>query len=387
MGLWLGFLAGCANPGPLRPPSLNLLPVVRNLQAERVGDAVRLRWTTPAETTDQMPVRGAISAVICRSEAATPAAACTWSTEIPVSPGPSEALDPLSPALRSEPAKLLVYQLRLNNAAGRNAGSSPPTFAAAGLAPPPVQDLHVNSRPSGSALTWQRVADSDASVMLFRTEPHTGAERNQGALSLGPKHPAHHTRGRSGKKPPAGMDATSDRAAAGETEVRLRATAAGPDSGGALDQTAPTGVPLTYRAERVRSVTLDGHTLLLHSLTSPAVAAVLRDTFPPAPPSGLLVVDGTRPADGQQAASPAADLSWEPGSEPDLAGYLVERSEPSPGSEEVWQQLTPEPVASPAFHDAGVHPGVEYRYRIIAVDRTGNRSAPGTPEGVTLPAR
>src|SRR5579863_10782647 len=44
-------LAGCASPGPPLPPSLKLPEVVSSgLTATRVGDEVRLHWTTPART-------------------------------------------------------------------------------------------------------------------------------------------------------------------------------------------------------------------------------------------------------------------------------------------------------------------------------------------------
>ncbi len=60
----LGLAAwGCASPGQPQPPSLKLVRFVDDLSAERIGDAVELRWTTPSATTDNLPVPMKISAV------------------------------------------------------------------------------------------------------------------------------------------------------------------------------------------------------------------------------------------------------------------------------------------------------------------------------------
>ena len=71
----LTLLAGCASPGPPLPPSLNLSAVVTDLSASRTGDAVTLRWTTPADTTDKLPIKGPIVAEICRETMAAASAA------------------------------------------------------------------------------------------------------------------------------------------------------------------------------------------------------------------------------------------------------------------------------------------------------------------------
>src|SRR6266576_6695381 len=76
----IAFAAGCASPGPPRPPSLNLPEVVKDLTAERVGDVVHLHWTTPETTTDRIVIKGAMTADICRITVTAPAPqtpACT----------------------------------------------------------------------------------------------------------------------------------------------------------------------------------------------------------------------------------------------------------------------------------------------------------------------
>ncbi|MGE0594214.1 MAG: hypothetical protein AB7G23_18640 [Vicinamibacterales bacterium] len=81
-----------------------------------------------------------------------------------------------------------------------------------------------------------------------------------------------------------------------------------------------------------------------------------QDTFAPDPPRGLsaLAVEG------------AINLLWEPGTEADLAGYLVLRG--SPGDATL-QRLTPLPIAEARFRDQAVVSGVAYEYAVVAVDR------------------
>ncbi len=104
-------------------------------------------------------------------------------------------------------------------------------------------------------------------------------------------------------------------------EIHLRAGKQGAsgqsDPGGTIDPTAQRGETYRYIAQRVRSVTLDGHALEIRSAPSPSITAVMRDTFPPKAPTGLAAI----PAAG------AIDLSWEPNAEPDLAGYIVYRQQ------------------------------------------------------------
>src|SRR6201982_3873309 len=90
------FVAGCASPGPPRPPSLNLPEVVKDLTAERVGDVVRLHWTTPDRTTDRLDLQGAMTAEICRvTVPVPPPPACTPITRLPVQSGPTQGVEAL----------------------------------------------------------------------------------------------------------------------------------------------------------------------------------------------------------------------------------------------------------------------------------------------------
>ena len=89
------------------------------------------------------------------------------------------------------------------------------------------------------------------------------------------------------------------------------------------------------------------------------------DMFPPAPPVRLVAV----------ADEGGISLIWEPNSEPDVAGYLVLRGDPTDAT---LQPLTPTPVTEARFRDTHVSAGKKYVYAVVALDSRlpfGNISA------------
>jgi hypothetical protein len=153
--------------------------------------------------------------------------------------------------------------------------------------------------------------------------------------------------------------------------VKLQTPAQAADAGGTIDRTAERGQTYRYIAQRVRTATLDGHPLQLRSPASPPVTVLMRDTFPPQPPSGLAAIPG-------EGVPASIDLSWEPDTDPDLAGYIVYRQKlNSAGSfDGPASRLNPTPVPEPAYRDQTALPGQIYAYRVTAVDTVGNESAP-----------
>jgi hypothetical protein len=101
---------------------------------------------------------------------------------------------------------------------------------------------------------------------------------------------------------------------------------------------------------------------------SPAAEITPRDTFPPAPPTGLSVV----------YTSQAVELVWTASPEADLAGYNVYRRE---GSGPV-QRMDRETLKTPIFRDTSVVEGRRYFYRVTALDLANNESAPSEEESV-----
>ena len=192
--LALALLSGCASPGPPLPPSLKLPEVVSGLTASRVGDEVRLHWTTPSRTTDKLLIAGPIEAEICRENlaAAAPATAVKGGQSAApgarenaatapcfpvvlrkrVTPGASEAVDALPAELTAAPARLLAYRVQLRNAAGRTAGASAAVFAASGPAPQAVEELRGKATKAGVVLEWRPEAQGTGS----REQGTEGAE-------------------------------------------------------------------------------------------------------------------------------------------------------------------------------------------------------------------
>jgi fibronectin type 3 domain-containing protein len=118
--------------------------------------------------------------------------------------------------------------------------------------------------------------------------------------------------------------------------------------------------------------------LELASEFSAPVRVEAKDIFPPETPTGLAAVATA----GEDGAAPAIDLSWQPVTDADLAGYAVYRRE----GEAAWQRIsTSEPLAPPAFHDTQVQSGHSYRYAVSAIDQGGHESARSAEAVETVP--
>lgn len=122
-----------------------------------------------------------------------------------------------------------------------------------------------------------------------------------------------------------------------------------------IDRTVENGKTYSYRAQAV-----DGS---MESALSAPVTITVQDKFPPKPPAGVTAV----------AALESVELAWEPNGEPDLKGYRVFRST---GSGEF--AVIANSIDTPSFSDRTAASSGLLRYRITAMDRTGNESAPST---------
>jgi hypothetical protein len=100
--------------------------------------------------------------------------------------------------------------------------------------------------------------------------------------------------------------------------------------------------------------------LPVESEESGKTCVTLKDTFPPAAPTGVTAV----------AAEGSVNLIWNANSEADLAGYLVLRG----AAGEKPKPITPKPVQETTFRDT-VPAGSRVTYAIAAVDKAGNVSA------------
>jgi hypothetical protein len=355
----LSLSTGCASPGPPHPPSLNLPEVVTNLTAQRIGDSVQLNWTTPSNTTDGIAIPGTLTAQLCRQlnpTAHAPSNACAPLPKFAVRSGPSQTIDHLPSNLTTDPITLLAYRIEILNAAGHSAGPSQPAFTVAGAAPPHIERLRAIPARTGTTIEWQ------PSPQAFPIELRR-------AIITPSAPPAIKTPPAPSSKPATKLPLQFN----GKTapEVRLLAANEHADAGGIHDTTALKDVTYTYTAQRVRTVTLDGHTLELRSLLSPPITLQVADIFPPQTPTGLATISSAH----------SIDLSWQPGTDPDLIGYHVYRRQLPSGQ---FVRLTTTPIVGPAFSDQTAQPGNTYAYRVTAVDATGNQSPPSTEVQETL---
>ncbi|MGD0797878.1 MAG: fibronectin type III domain-containing protein [Acidobacteriaceae bacterium] len=352
-----------------------------DLSASRAGDAVTLRWTTPLRTTDKLPIKGPIVAEICLE--APPVSAATPATGLKapmaercapvvqrktVAPGESQAVVTLPAALASGPPGLVAYRVQLRNAAGRTAGASSAAYAASGPPPGLIEGLQATATKAGVVLEW-------------RPEAHPSALPGSGAIELdrtmlNAPAPTHAT------APPRELGGLAGPAKE-PVQVRLRVDAGG-DPSATIDRDARMGRTYQYTAERVRTIILGGQKLEVRSLPSASVTVAVQDIFPPEPPMGLVAVPGFADADNG-TRKPSIDLSWEPDTEPGVAGYRLYRRELDGTTPDVWRRLGSLLVTVPAYRDLSALAGQKYAYWVTAVSEAGEESTPSGEVMETAP--
>ncbi len=360
------FLAGCGMPAAPQPPSLHLPTPVSDLTANRTGDEVSLAWTMPKRDTSKVVLKPNIPVAVRVCRASTMAAsaagsACATAGNLTFAPGASATFtDKLPASLATGAPRPLRYFVELTNRKGRSAGLSNAAMVLAGQSPAPVTDLSAQVRKDGIVLRW----------IPGLAEPYQTQVRLERAL-LTPQ-PAKQTQG--------------PLAAPAEPLKQDLLVPVGSQHGVALDKDIRFGETYAYRAQRIARVTVDGNTLELDGALSPPVRIDAQNVFPPAVPTGLAAV--ATPA--ENGTGPSIDLSWQPVSEPDLAGYIVYRRQPDiPGQQPtLWRRISgPQPVVGPGFHDPNVEPGHTYDYGVSAIGQNGRESARSAPAEETVPTQ
>jgi hypothetical protein len=131
------------------------------------------------------------------------------------------------------------------------------------------------------------------------------------------------------------------------------------------DTSARRGDNFCYVVRGVVSTT----PVVIESAPSEEVCMAVQDLFAPAAPGGAaaLLRDG------------AADVSWSPSAEPDLAGYRVYRASGAPA-----RRVAEVAAGETSFTEAGLPSGTHV-YTVTAVDRDGNESPPSRPAEVRVP--
>lgn len=344
-------LAGCGTPGAPLPPSLKLPDTVTDLAAMRAGNQVSLTWVMPKRNTDKLPLKGDVIVRVCRREAA---GTCSPAGDLTLAPGAAGSFaEMLPPALAAGVPRPLLYFVELKNRNGRSAGMSNPSPVLAGEAPAPLTGLTAEVRKEGVVLHWN-AARGAAAVRLHRK-------------LLTPPPP----------KPQGGKLATAPEPVNQDFLVEPEAHR---EESGALDKNIAFGETYEYRAQRIARVTVGDRTVELAGALSDPLRVEANDVFPPAIPTGLVAV--ATAADSSNGTSASIDLSWQPGTESDLAGYEVYRREDMTP----WRRISgTQPLAAPAFHDTQVMPGHTYRYGVSAVDAGGHESGRSVEVHETVP--
>ena len=349
-------LTGCGTQAAPQPPSLNLPVLVSDLAANRAGSQVTLTWTMPKKNTDKLLLKGNVVVRVCRKES-TGGNCAAAGVELSFAPGAEGTFTEMLPAaLATEAPRPLSYFVELRNRIGRSAGLSNAAVVLAGVAPAPVTNLTAEVRKQGVVLRWTPIAAQESSAIRLhrRLLNPPAVKAHQGLLSPRPE----------------------------PVERNLLVDSCAPEARGkvcrALDKEIRFGQTYEYRAQRVARVTVDGQTLELASEFSAPLRVEVQDIFPPAVPTGLVAVATT----GENAADTAIDLSWQPVTDTDLAGYAVYRRE----ADAAWQRISPAvPFVPPAFHDAQVQLGHTYRYAVSAIDQSGHESARSVEAEETVP--
>ncbi len=125
-----------------------------------------------------------------------------------------------------------------------------------------------------------------------------------------------------------------------------------------LDTSARLGERYVYTVAAVAT-----ETPLVLSALSAESEVDYQDRFPPPAPPGLVALpEGTQ-----------VRLRWNASQGEDTVAYVVFRQDP--GGE--FHRVTAEPIADLEYVDSGLMAGNTYRYRVAAVDRSGNEGEPG----------
>jgi hypothetical protein len=354
------FLAGCAAPGDPSPRHPVVPVTVADVAGRQSGSDVVLTFSVPTRSTDHESLAEPPTIEIYRAAlppGATADRKTAWRLVYTI---PSERVDsyvkdkqfefrdPLTPDdLGHAAGSSLAYMVRTRVAKARASDDSN-IFAVRIYPPPgPPRDLRISVTEPAIVVSWtespQPTGASPGGYRVYRAELESGEE-------------------------PAPQDFS-------QAKLKSPMEIVGPSSSTSFsDQKFEFGKTYLYT---VRSVAQFGDDSVESADSAPATVTP-RDTFPPAAPRGLeaAIILATPQAPAY------VELSWAIGSEGDLAGYYVYRSdsEDTPG-----ERINNEVLPSPAFRDISIAQGKRYFYRVSAVDRAGNESPKSSAVQTEIP--
>ena len=357
--VWVCFaVAGCGAPGEPTPPSPQIPEAITDLSAHQAGDAVQLSFSAPSKSTRGERLKEPPTMEVLRGGLKPDGMVDAKSFRV-VDTIPGSLLasyqqknkvifeDAIAPDLiRADPGKSVVYEVRARVSDKKTSASSNDVTLNLYPVPERIASINVAVTENGVQLKWAAPTQTSGGESLAKVFEYR--------VYRGELDPAS-----------AGSAAKEARDAKWNVPLALIGKTQEPEY---LDGNAEYGKTYGYV---VRSVVSAGGNLL-ESGNSAVAAVTPKDTFPPAAPQGL--VAAVLPGENGTAT---VDLSWAIGTEPDLAGYRVYRSEQEGAR---GQLLTPDLLPTPAFRDTGLPSGKRYWYTVTAVDRAGNESAPSAQQ-------
>ena len=309
-------LASCGYIGDPLPPSLEIPVAVNNLQVSQVGDQLLISFTLPTKSTENLILKN-----IEQTEfRAGPAGAGEFNAESWAAsaarfevPAAKDGVVRMELPIKDWVARNVVTAVRTQGAKLRYSAWSNivVTPVVAALQPPSM--LTAEARADGVALKWQAV--EGAEYRIFR-----------GASQL-----------------------------AASTAAQY------------ADTTAEFGKPYTYQVQAYRKL---NDKQAAESLLSKAVEITPKDTFPPAAPSGLQLIQGVG----------SIEITWNRSTEADWKAYKLWRAE----GDAPFQLLAAD-LTQISYSDRSAARGKKYRYAVSSLDNAGNESEKSQPQEFTLP--
>jgi hypothetical protein len=363
--LLFGFLlvlAGCGAPGEPVAPTPPTPTAITDLAARQAGDGVQLTFTMPTKTVRGERLTEAPAVEVLRGAARPDGSPDTKSFRVvDTIPGALvgkyrtddhvQLVSPVAPEeTRAHPGATLVYRVRTRVSKKRASADSNPVAVRAFPVPERVASIQAKVNEASIDLSWPAVTRTSGGDPITVTEYR---------VYRGELDPRTHD--------PATKDVLHEKWIA---PLMLLGAANDPSY---RDTQFEFGKTYVYV---VRSV-VNAERKPLESSDSDPLVLTPADTFPPATPQGLVAAV----VSGGNEATPEVDLSWSINAETDLAGYHVYRSE---AENDKGKLVTPDLLLSPAYRDTTVAFGHRYWYRVTAVDRSGNESAPTPPVAVDV---
>jgi len=357
--LSLASICGCGAPGEPEPPAPQIPTAITDLTAHQAGEGVQLNFTLPSRTIRGGPLREPPAVEILRgavkADGSPDAKSFRVAQTIPGAMvenyGSDDRLQIVDtvPAdeLRNYPGRVLAYRVRTRASRRRPSAAS--------------NTVIVGLLPVAERITTLRATPTETAIDLIWTPPaRTAAGELLAAIS--------EYRIYKGEIDPSSADAAAKELSQAKWKSPLALLG---HSGTPAYRDTDFQFGKTY-VYTVRTVTLaDGNPVE----SSDSVSAIVtpQDVYPPSVPQGLVAAVIVGDPTKQQSE---VDVSWSINPETDLAGYRVYRSEQQETRGEL---ITPDLLLSPAYRDTSVQAGHRYWYRVAAVDRAGNESAPSAP--------